>query len=293
MSIDFSLVVATFGRVKEVEDFLKSISLLKYDLNRIEVIIVDQNSKENIDLSKIVEKFTTFKIKHIVSHKKGSSYNRNLGLKNATGKYVAFPDDDCEYYPYTLEKVLKTFENSKGNFIIGRIIDKERNNVIRDWPMKELIVTQKNFYDKYSAITIFFEKDFIKQLTFDEDLGPGSYYGACEDTDVVYRALELNQGFYNPEIEVFHPETTTQYMDEKKVKSYALGFGAFVNKNKDFCLIFLFIKVILYHILCFMKNFITHNKLEARKRKVAIKYRIIGFLNYSKAKNLKSYNGRS
>ncbi|WNF32951.1 glycosyltransferase family 2 protein [Aeribacillus composti] len=285
MEIDFSLIVATYGREKEFEKLLYSLSNVNYNLNKIEIIILDQNDKNDIDLEKIIKKFPMLNINHIYSDKKGSSYNRNLGIKKARGKFIAFPDDDCEYFPETLNKVYETFKLTGADLVIGRIIDKFGNNVIRNWPNNPIKVNKRNFYDKYSAITIFYRKSFINNLFFDEKLGPGNIYGACEDTDLVYRSVKLSEAYYNPEIEVFHPDTTTKYMSLEKVKSYALGFGAFVRKNADFWTVFLFIKVIIYHTLHLIKYFISREELELRKRRVAIIYRFKGFMSFKLQNN--------
>ena len=56
--------MATYGREKEVESFLKSLKKSNYDLSLVEVIIVDQNDK--IDLNPIVERHNDLNIKHLL-----------------------------------------------------------------------------------------------------------------------------------------------------------------------------------------------------------------------------------
>ena len=46
--------MATYGREREVESFLNSLKKSNYDLSLVEVIIVDQNDK--IDLNHIIER---------------------------------------------------------------------------------------------------------------------------------------------------------------------------------------------------------------------------------------------
>ena len=53
--MDISLVVPTYGRYEEVETFLYSLSQQTYSLQKVEVIIVDQN--DYIDLSPIINKY--------------------------------------------------------------------------------------------------------------------------------------------------------------------------------------------------------------------------------------------
>ena len=118
----FSLIMATYGREKEVESFLKSLKKSNYDLSLVEVIIVDQNDK--IDLNPIVERHNDLNIKHIKSTVKGLAKNRNIGLEQSYGGIVAFPDDDCEYLPDTLNIISDIFEaNSEIDVVMGRIVE--------------------------------------------------------------------------------------------------------------------------------------------------------------------------
>ena len=76
--------MATYGREKEVESFLNSLKKSNYDLSLVEVIIVDQNDK--IDLNHIIERHNDLNIKHIKSTVKGLAKNRNIGLEENTKK---------------------------------------------------------------------------------------------------------------------------------------------------------------------------------------------------------------
>ena len=61
----FSLIMATYGREKEVDSFLKTIRKSNYNLELVEIIIVDQNDK--ISLDEIVSKYNDLNIKHPLS----------------------------------------------------------------------------------------------------------------------------------------------------------------------------------------------------------------------------------
>lgn len=52
------------------------------------------------------------------------SLGRNVGLQQAQGELVAFPDDDCWYRPGTLQQVGALFQtHPELNFITGRTCD--------------------------------------------------------------------------------------------------------------------------------------------------------------------------
>ena len=104
----------TINVTDELELFLKSLKEQTY--KDFELIAVDQNKEDKA--YKILEKYENdFEIKYMKSDRKGLSLNRNRGLLVMDGSIAGFPDDDCEYQPDTLEKVVKFF---KENEEIGR-----------------------------------------------------------------------------------------------------------------------------------------------------------------------------
>ena len=271
--------MATYGRKEEIQDFLESIAKQDYDISQVEILIIDQNNE--IVLDDICQKYNhTLNIKHIKSNKKGLSLNRNIGLKIATGKYVAFPDDDCTYYPDTLFKIENYFEQNKDtDVVLGRIYDRvTKKNIIRDWKNSEFEVNIYNFFLSYSSITIFTKKN---NIYFDEQLGVGTFFGSCEDTDYVLQLLEQNKRIvYSPDVDVWHPDLSAETMSDEKVYSYGLGFGALVKKHLALPIIYLLIQSLGFHTLKLIVGILTLNKTAIRKRYFSIKSRIEGLYLY-------------
>ena len=87
---------------------------------------------EGYDVFEIVKNYEEdFKIKYVRSDEKGLSLNRNRGLVLMEGEIVGFPDDDCEYQPDTLEKVVAFFERKKNYRIYFQKKEKRENLVIK------------------------------------------------------------------------------------------------------------------------------------------------------------------
>ncbi|MBB6631489.1 glycosyltransferase [Clostridium algidicarnis] len=276
----FSLVMATYGRYEEVDSFLKSIEESKYNLNYVQVIIVDQNEK--ISLDEIIDKYKAkFNIIHIKSKEKGLSLNRSIGLKQVTGDIVAFPDDDCEYLPETLVNVDTYIKEKNCDAVMGRIVKRDGSDSLRTWPKKVIKVNTSNFYTKCSSVTIFLKKDKCR-IKFNPKLGAGMYFGACEDADLIYKNIKLkNNIIYNPDIRIYHPHYESgKNMDDEKVYRYGVGFGAFVKSNLDVNTALLFIKAEVYHLARALIHLCTFNTKDAKKRFAAFKSRIEGFVKY-------------
>ncbi|BBG90125.1 glycosyl transferase [Aeromonas caviae] len=227
-----SLIVATIHRVSEVEDFLKSILCSSY--KNIEILLIDQN--KNGELDSIVLRYSPLlEIHHIKSSVKGLSYNRNIGIEMATGDILAFPDDDCTYYPDTIENVLSEFKNNDIDFVVGRIFDRDKKiNVIKKWPRLGKKITTRNFYFLASSITLFTKVRKDGLIFFDERLGAGTIYGSCEDPDFIFTLLKKRlRGCYIPLIEVNHPIPNDINTPISKRVSYASGFGFMLGKHHN------------------------------------------------------------
>lgn len=255
MLFDFSLVIATIGRKKELLEVIDSIKNSNYDVTKIQIIIVDQNEKSFLD--KELLEFQGLNIKHIHSDIKRLSYNRNIGLKYANGDIICFPDDDCKFYKNTLNEVSNILSNSSIDFCMGRIYDRKiKKDIIKKWPKKELKVNRFNSYFINSSITMFIKKQFI--LNFDENLGVGAKFGSCEDADFIYRILENKaNGIYTPKIELWHPQPNYKEISLEKVKNYASGFGYFVRKDTDIIKVVLLFLLINKKAMEFILNFLN------------------------------------
>lgn len=281
MNRTFSLIVATCGRDKEVDRLLHSFIRQEYDLQLVDIYIIDQNNK--INLRPIIEKYTSIlNIHHIHSLRRGLSFNRNIGLKEAHGDIIAFPDDDCTYYPDTLKKVNDAFDKLKdAKLILGQIIDRHSGKkIIRQWSDHQFTLNYYNFYTNFSSITLFVKNEGKKQL-FDEKLGSGEYLGACEDADYLLRELnQHNNIVYVPEIQVWHPVQKNSNFSKDKVASYGRGFGAFVRKNLSLPIAILFVEVIVCHLLRYLRAMIMFNQKEMEAEKISIISRFEGWKMY-------------
>jgi len=275
----FSLIIATYGRKSEIDAFLQSIERQRYDTSKIEIIIVDQNDK--IVLDNICAKYSNkLNIEHIKSDKKGLSFNRNIGLRSATGEIIAFPDDDCTYYPETLVEVENYFKNYDDvDVVLGKIYDRKiKKNIIRDWKDYVFKISVNNFFLSFSSITIFAKKN---DIFFDNEFGVGTLFGSNEDGDYILQHLNENKiVYYSPAIEVWHPDFSSDVISHEKVYSYGLGFGALVKKHLSLPLVFLFFQSLFFHIFQLIIAIFCVNKHEIKKRYLSVVSRAKGFYLY-------------
>lgn len=112
-------------------------SLLAQTLSDIEIICVDDKSTDNT-VSVINEYMARDKRIKLFSQPKnmGAGPARNMGIKNATGKYIAFLDPDDFYAENaSLEKLYNAAESNDVNICGGNLIELGQDGVLRESPV--------------------------------------------------------------------------------------------------------------------------------------------------------------
>ena len=236
----FSLVLCTINRKSEVDKFLAS--LARQTFKQFEVIIVDQNKDGLLDGT--IEKWQNLLIiEHIKVDFQGLSKARNYGIQYIKGNFIAFPDDDCEYQPSTLEKTEIFFRhNPKASIVIGKQVCKFYDADDSAFEqVKEIKSSLDVFKSKAISFVIFGRSNAITQLGpgfFDERLGVGSgtIWGSGEETDFLIRAHKLGITiFKQPAIEIFHPEKIS---NPRRCLHYGFGRYQVIKKNNLGCIIY-------------------------------------------------------
>lgn len=142
-----TVVIPTYGRPGYLKDAIESISNQSY--SNIELIVVDDHSPEPVrpQLQGIsLDNFTT---NQIIRHdeNKGANAARRTGINAATGKYIAFLDDDDYWKEELLECVVGTFETNGGNTGVvmagTSIVDEENRQIGTYIPQAEGRVTEQ------------------------------------------------------------------------------------------------------------------------------------------------------
>ena len=171
-----SLIMPTINVTDELELFLESLKEQTY--KDFELIAVDQNKDDKA--YKILEKYENdFEIKYMKSDRKGLSLNRNRGLLVMDGSIAGFPDDDCEYQPDTLEKVVKFFKENEDKRIYScRTLERGKDYGTGIMAEQNVKLTKGNIEKTVKSITFFVNYTYEDIVLFDENLGVGSVFGS-------------------------------------------------------------------------------------------------------------------
>ncbi len=232
----FSLVLATIGRVCELERFLQALDTQTY--RDFELIVVDQNPDDR--LVPILQKYQgRFSLIHLRS-KRGLSRARNVGLKHLSGEMVAFPDDDCWYPPDLLEKVagfLDVHRQLAG--LLVRSVDQNGNPTTIKGDINHQSLSKFNVWWLAVSFAIFLRRSVVNQVNlFDESLGvgAGTPWGAGEEVDYLLRAINAGlKLYYTPDFCVYHLEPVAHYDAKafRRAYKYASGGGRVMRKHSS------------------------------------------------------------
>src|SRR5256885_6931960 len=109
--MQLSVVVCTYNRCDLLEHCLHSLEKQTIEKGLFEVIIIDNNSRD--DTKQIVQKFTDRNphFKYIFEGKQGLGYSRNRGYKESKYDWVAYVDDDAIIHSNYVERALWIISN--------------------------------------------------------------------------------------------------------------------------------------------------------------------------------------
>ena len=184
-----SVIIPTYKRSDKIDAAIKSV--VNQTFKNIEIIVIDDNKENSIDRIKTEEIVKKYKnIKYIKNKKnEGGCTSRNNGIKNSTGNYICFLDDDDEY---TLDKIEKQL-----NFMIKNNLDVSFTDSKEINKEKQKIKTHKNF-NKYNSIlkyhliemivttgTFMFKKEVLDKIYFIKVPAGQEYY-------LMYRVILSN-----------------------------------------------------------------------------------------------------
>ncbi|MGL4849562.1 MAG: glycosyltransferase family 2 protein [Clostridium sp.] len=175
-----SIIICTYNRAEILKECIKSIVSNNKNLEKYEIVIVDNNSSDNT--RECVNEMEINNLRYTLEIKQGLSNARNRGIIEACYRYIAFIDDDVIVEKQFVENILKYFSDSKNVCGGGKIYS--------IWKTEKPNWFKENFYSiigetKYGENkrklsrneypyggNMFFDKTIFEKLeVFNPDLG--------------------------------------------------------------------------------------------------------------------------
>lgn len=162
-----SIIIPVYNTEKFLPQCLNSIVHQTY--KNLEIIIVNDGSKDNSD--DICQKFAKHdkRIKIIYQTNSGLSATRNKGLLNATGDYVHFIDSDdyidLDYY----EKIISGNKKINADIIAAGVVSQNSSFYDVEYKHKSILTTLSEKFIETNALSnctvwrYVFKRDFLKR----------------------------------------------------------------------------------------------------------------------------------
>lgn len=169
-----SIIMPNYNCAKYIPETIKSVLAQTYF--NWELLFVDDCSTDNsVD---IVKGFNDERIKIYVNEKNsGAAISRNLALREAKGKYIAFLDSDDLWTPEKLEKQIAFMKENGYAFTYGDyVITMNGQKLPYIYTAPKKVTRRKLFnYCYFSTITVVYEKEKVGLVQI-EDLKKNNDY---------------------------------------------------------------------------------------------------------------------
>lgn len=264
-----SIIFPTHNGITDTIDCLKSIRALSYPKEKIEIIIVDNNS---IDGTSAKAKQLFPKV-NLISLKSNLGFAKavNLGAKKAIGKYLLISNNDVVFTPNYLKILVRSAEKINHLGAIGGLVYfKDKKDKISSsgynfnfWlgSISETKV-QENIYKSewVQGCQILTPRDVFQKLNgLDE-----KYYFYFEDADYCLRLRKNNLEVYiEPKAKIYHGNGLTfkkEGSDQQTLMWYTSKF-IFMFKNSSFLqkIVATFLQFVIFSPYQFIINKSSYN----------------------------------
>jgi GT2 family glycosyltransferase len=231
--IAVSLIVATVGRVQELDRMLRSIA--RQTLKSVELIIVDQNADDRVQ--KLLENPRPANAYLHVRTARGLSRARNVGIGLASGRILCFPDDDCWYQEDFLRQMSTWFDQHPDyDFFCCTVRDESGREVASRWPSHSLAIDRGSVLRACASASLFIRRASLDEIGgFDERMGLGAAtpFQSGEDSDLALRCMHRGgRGWFAKQLFVYHPYKGADEGASSRALGYGMGFGYLLRKHR-------------------------------------------------------------
>ena len=234
--MDVSIILCTYNRSNSLEVVLDDLANLNVSDNLShEILIIDNNSTD--DTKRVVESAINKKphvFRYIFEAKQGKSFALNSGLRCASGRILAFTDDDVRIDQEWLSEIVSCFGSSNCRSVGGRILPlwhfPKPAWYEEEGPGGSGAVVKLDFGNDPCEISLpvwganmaFLREVFDQYGMFREDLGPNpDNLIRGEDSEFCRRILSAQEKIlYAPKAVVHHP-----VHKERATKEYLLAWS--------------------------------------------------------------------
>ena len=217
-----SVIIPTHNRKNLLKKAINSV--LNQTYQNFEIIIVDDCSTDGT--KDYVLSLKDGRIKYFRNEKNlYAAASRNVGIRNSNGEFIAFLDDDDEWFPQKLEKQIPLFENEKVGIVYSSItlffeaynFSYDTNPIVRGNVYKDMLI--KNYIG--GTVSVIVRKKALQELISSIWFNPD--YPAREEYDLWIRLTKNWQVDYvrEPLVQAYYRKNCNRISSD--VNNYVKG----------------------------------------------------------------------
>lgn len=202
---------------------------------------------------------------------------RDIGVKHAKGKIIAFIDDDAYPTPSWLKTAVSLFTNSRLAAVAGpgllpkntNLWEKIFDEVLKTWVGSggygyRFVKQAKKYVDDYPSMNFLILKKIFNQLGgFNSNYWPGEDSKLCEDLVYKHRGKIL----YHPDIYIYHHRRNNLLSYLRQHANYGFHRGAFFahgdrnSRRLSYLIPTIFVFYLCFFVLYELYNFMNFKNL--------------------------------
>ena len=235
LNFKISVIIPTYNRKNIIGKSIKSV--LNQTYTNLEVIVVDDGSSDHTE--EVIKKIKDERIKYIkLTENNGGSNARNIGIKQATGKFISFQDSDDIFYHEKLERQMNNIINKKSNLDFCKIkviFNSSRSHFVPNQNQEKNIISGNIFNELISrgnfisTQSILVRKNFIEKFYFDTQMP------RLQDYELILRMIPKVKISYTNEVlvDINIQKDSIQNSKEKLKKAIQILLNKNFNFNSD------------------------------------------------------------
>lgn len=222
-----SVIVPVYNGEKIITECIQSLLNLDYPKEKLEIIIVDNNSNDNT--KNIIKNYP---VKYLFERKSGSYNARNMGIKNSNGEILAFTDSDCIADKNWIKYLIRNFNDPRTGGVGGNVIAFQPESIVEKYQSKTALI-QENFVKEKPPYIVTANAAYPRDALIKIGLFDGSLYSGG-DADIGWRlhwaGYEIK---YEPNAVVYHKHRSTIFSMAKQYFKYGMGYTIYFKKNRE------------------------------------------------------------
>lgn len=169
-----SVVIPVYNSEDTIQKALQSVVDQTYE--NFEILLIDDGSTDStkVQINKFIDDYPNYNYRCFFQENKGASAARNIGLKNASGAYIALLDSDDIWHKDKIALQLEAFDQNKDIDFLATNRNDEKYGFFFGYRFEKItkisskILLYKNFL---LTPTVLFKREIINEVGyFDEEM---------------------------------------------------------------------------------------------------------------------------